>query len=103
MRETASSAQRTSSMAAAWLQRAVTFALVALIRCYQGMIRPLLIGSCKFCPTCSEYAAEALQTHGIVRGSILAVRRLCRCHPLSGGGIDPVPEPSPTLRRGRRG
>jgi putative membrane protein insertion efficiency factor len=68
-------------------------AAVFLIRCYQGMVRPLLIGSCKFCPSCSEYAIEALQTHGLWRGALLAIRRLCRCHPFSVGGIDPVPEP----------
>ena len=69
--------------------------LVFLIRCYQGMIRPLLIGTCKFCPTCSEYAREAIQTHGPWRGSGLAARRLLRCHPFSRGGIDPVPPPGP--------
>ena len=64
---------------------------VLLIRCYQGMIRPLLIGSCKYCPTCSEYTIEALQIHGLFRGSLLGLRRICRCHPFSPGGIDPVP------------
>jgi putative membrane protein insertion efficiency factor len=70
----------------------VTVAAVFLIRCYQAMIRPFLIGACKFHPTCSEYAIEAFYTHGPWRGSILAVRRLVRCHPFSPGGIDPVPE-----------
>ncbi|MGD2107879.1 MAG: membrane protein insertion efficiency factor YidD [Phycisphaerae bacterium] len=68
--------------------------LVFLIRCYQGMIRPLLIGSCKFCPTCSEYAIEAIQSHGPIRGVGLTLRRLTRCHPFSPGGIDPVPAPT---------
>jgi len=66
---------------------------ITLIRFYQGIVRPLLIGSCKFCPSCSEYAIEALQRHGLLRGSCLALRRLCRCHPFSPGGIDPVPDP----------
>ena len=67
--------------------------LIALIRSYQAMVRPLLIGSCKFCPTCSEYAIESLRLHGIRRGSLLALRRICRCHPFTPGGIDPVPDP----------
>lgn len=67
-------------------------AAVFLIRCYQSVVRPLLIGSCKFCPSCSEYAIEALQTHGLWRGTALALRRVFRCHPFSVGGIDPVPE-----------
>ena len=71
---------------------------VICIRCYQGMIRPLLIGTCKFCPSCSEYAIEALQIHGFWRGSLLAVRRLCRCHPFGPGGIDPVPKPAASAR-----
>jgi hypothetical protein len=71
---------------------AVTQTGVLLIRCYQGMIRPLLFGSCKFIPSCSEYAVEALQKHGPLHGTLLAVRRLARCHPFSPGGIDHVPD-----------
>ncbi len=67
---------------------------VAVIRCYQAMLRPLLIGTCKFCPSCSEYAIEALHTHGLLRGTRLALRRITRCHPFSPGGIDPVPPPA---------
>ncbi len=74
-------------------RRFVTLLLVSLLRCYQGTIRPHLIGSCKFCPSCSDYAIEALHTHGPWRGSVLAARRLARCHPFSRGGIDPVPGP----------
>jgi len=66
-------------------------ALVFLVRFYQGFIRLHLIGSCKFCPSCSEYAIEALQVHGVRRGCTLALSRLGRCHPFSRGGIDPVP------------
>jgi len=61
------------------------------IRGYQVLIRPHLFGSCKFCPTCSEYALESFHRHGLVRGFRLAVRRLIRCHPFGIGGIDPVP------------
>mgnify|MGYP001596063028 CR=1 FL=1 len=73
------------------LDRSAVWLVVALIRCYQVVLRPHLAGSCKFCPTCSQYAMEALLRHGLVRGSVLAVRRLARCHPFSPGGIDPVP------------
>ena len=73
---------------------AVIFLFMFLIRCYQGMVRPLLVGSCKFHPTCSEYALEAIQTHGPWVGLGMAVRRLARCHPFSPGGIDPVPQPA---------
>jgi putative membrane protein insertion efficiency factor len=69
--------------------------MMTFIRGYQAMIRPLLIGSCKFYPSCSEYAIEALQLHGLWRGSVLALRRILRCHPFTPGGIDPVPRPDP--------
>jgi len=59
------------------------------------MIRPHLIGTCKFCPTCSEYAIEALRTHGLLRGIALAFWRILRCHPFSAGGLDPVPSRKP--------
>lgn len=71
----------------------MTSVAVFAIRGYQAMIRPWLVGACKFHPTCSEYAVEALHTHGPWRGAWLAVRRLARCHPFSPGGLDPVPEP----------
>ncbi|MEK6677291.1 MAG: membrane protein insertion efficiency factor YidD [Planctomycetota bacterium] len=72
--------------------RIITLLLVSGIRCYQGWLRPMLIGSCKFHPTCSEYAAEAIIIHGATRGLWLSVRRISKCHPLSRcGGVDPVP------------
>ncbi len=67
---------------------------IVLIRGYQFGIRPLLIGQCKFIPSCSEYAVEALRRHGCTGGLKLAMGRLLRCHPFSTGGIDPVPDPS---------
>ena len=70
--------------------RSVRLAL-ALIRGYQLTIRPLLHGSCRFVPTCSHYAADAIAAHGVVKGAWLAVRRLVRCHPFGGAGLDPVP------------
>lgn len=65
--------------------------LIGLIRLYQILISPLLGSHCRFYPSCSHYAAEAIERHGIARGVYLAVRRLARCHPWHPGGIDPVP------------
>jgi putative membrane protein insertion efficiency factor len=60
------------------------------IRMYQLLISPCLPPSCRFMPTCSQYAAEAIDRHGVVRGTFLAFRRLLRCHPLHPGGFDPL-------------
>lgn len=65
--------------------------LVWLIGAYRYLVSPWLGSRCRFSPTCSEYAAEALTRHGWVRGSWLAFRRLLRCHPWHPGGFDPVP------------
>jgi uncharacterized protein len=64
---------------------------LALLTVYQKCVSPLLPPACRFHPTCSAYAAEAVRRYGVVRGGGLAVRRLARCHPLCEGGIDPVP------------
>lgn len=65
--------------------------LVGLLRGYKRFISPLLPPACRFDPTCSVYAMEAVSRYGAARGSWLAVRRLARCHPLNPGGWDPVP------------
>jgi len=65
--------------------------LLGLLRGYQYAIRPLLGANCRFYPSCSDYAREAVERHGAVRGVWLAVRRLARCHPYHAGGYDPVP------------
>ncbi|MEW9899912.1 membrane protein insertion efficiency factor YidD [Chitinivorax sp. PXF-14] len=65
--------------------------LVFLIRIYQYTISPLLGPRCRFTPSCSQYAIEAVQKHGVVKGGWLATRRICRCHPFHPGGHDPVP------------
>jgi len=65
--------------------------LIALVRLYQWTIRPLLGANCRFVPGCSDYAVEALQTHGALRGAWLAFRRVLRCNPWQRGGYDPVP------------
>lgn len=67
-------------------------ALVWLIRCYRMCISPWLGSNCRFYPSCSEYAREAIEQHGAARGSYLAVRRVLRCHPFHEGGYDPVPK-----------
>lgn len=65
--------------------------LAGLIRVYQRLVSPLLPPSCRFYPSCSQYALEAVTRHGALRGSWLAARRLARCHPFHSGGFDPVP------------
>ncbi|HSX11459.1 MAG TPA: membrane protein insertion efficiency factor YidD [Chlamydiales bacterium] len=65
--------------------------VIFLIRFYQAALSPFVGHCCRFYPTCSEYAAEAVAKHGAVRGSWLSIRRVCRCHPLHRGGSDPVP------------
>lgn len=65
--------------------------LIALLRVYKRWLSPLLGPRCRFVPTCSEYAMEAIAVHGALRGSWLAARRVGRCHPLNPGGLDPVP------------
>ncbi len=77
----------------AWhtFSRLLVAILVAPIRFYQRFISPLTPPSCRFTPTCSQYALEALHKHGPLRGLYLAVRRILRCHPWGGSGYDPVP------------
>jgi putative membrane protein insertion efficiency factor len=66
---------------------------MAIIAGYRVLLGPLLGGTCRFVPSCSAYAAEAVGHHGAVRGGWLALKRVGRCHPLGGRGFDPVPEP----------
>nr|WP_199203612.1 membrane protein insertion efficiency factor YidD [Sporosarcina sp. P34] len=66
-------------------------ACIQLIRFYQKFISPLSPPSCRFHPTCSHYAVEAMETHGALKGSWLAVMRILKCHPFHKGGFDPVP------------
>lgn len=61
------------------------------IRLYRWLISPMLGSNCRYFPSCSAYALEAIETHGAWRGSWLSVRRVCRCHPWGGAGYDPVP------------
>ena len=71
--------------------RAPRMFLILLVRGYQVSISPLLPSSCRYYPSCSAYAVEALEKHGALRGAWLAARRIGRCHPFRPGGYDPVP------------
>ena len=87
---------RTSRVGAAdgGLTAAQTVVILAL-RIYKLLLSPLFAGSCRFLPTCSDYAREAVLEHGVVRGTWLAARRLSRCHPWGSSGLDPVPGRAP--------
>jgi putative membrane protein insertion efficiency factor len=65
--------------------------LILLVRLYQWVLRPVIGANCRYFPSCSDYAVEALMKHGAMRGSWLAGRRILRCNPWMAGGIDPVP------------
>ncbi len=69
----------------------LTRLLILPIRFYQRYISPMLPPACRFTPTCSQYAVEALQKYGPIKGLYLAIRRILRCHPWGGSGYDPVP------------
>jgi len=64
---------------------------LSLIYFYRWIIRPMLVPSCRFYPSCSTYSLEAIKVHGAIKGSYLTIKRVCRCHPLSEGGVDLVP------------
>ncbi len=74
------------------MAQALVFVCDRLIRLYQLTLSPWLGQRCRFAPSCSEYAREALQQHGLIKGLGLAAKRISRCHPGSDGGYDPVPE-----------
>ena len=77
-----------------WLsasKRVLAWPLIALVRIYQLCISPLLPPVCRYTPSCSQYAIEALRKYGPLKGSWLTVKRLARCHPWGGSGYDPVP------------
>jgi hypothetical protein len=73
------------------VSKALAWPLFQLLRFYRLAISPWLGGNCRFDPTCSSYAIEALQVHGIFKGTWLAIHRIGRCHPWGGSGYDPVP------------
>lgn len=67
-------------------------AVAGLIKIYQKLVSPSMAPNCRFQPTCSAYALEAVQAHGVIRGGWLAAKRIGKCHPLHPGGYDPVPD-----------
>jgi len=75
------------------MKKIFSFPLIVLIRFYKKVISPFLPPACRYTPTCSQYALEAIQIWGPIRGSWLAVKRIGRCHPRGGSGHDPVPIP----------
>ena len=66
--------------------------LIQVIRLYRLLISPLSVPTCRYTPTCSAYAIEALETHGPFKGTLLSIQRITRCHPWGGSGYDPVPK-----------
>lgn len=77
-----------------WRQRLLAWSKLAVLRTlhiYSRYVSPLFLPSCRFYPSCSRYAGLAITRHGLVRGGILALKRVLRCHPLHPGGVDPVP------------
>jgi putative membrane protein insertion efficiency factor len=74
------------------LKKIATYPFILLIRFYQTAISPYTPAACRFSPTCSSYSVEALQIHGLLKGSWLAIKRIGKCHPWGGSGYDPVPE-----------
>ncbi len=78
-------------MSLAWVSAPVTGVLVLLVRTYQWTLRPFIGAQCRFEPSCSHYAIEALHRHGALRGTGLAAWRVLRCNPWNAGGADPVP------------
>ena len=69
----------------------LAWVIVAFLRCYRKLISPIYGDVCRYYPSCSAYALEAVSAHGSWRGVYLAGRRICRCHPWASGGVDPVP------------
>ena len=76
------------------VSKALAWPLIQIVRLYRLAISPWLGANCRFDPTCSSYAIEALQTHGLFKGAWLAAKRIGRCHPWGGSGFDPVPKNS---------
>ena len=75
-----------------WILRVLSFPFIAIIKIYQWTISPILgANKCRFTPTCSNYALEALKKYGVIKGTWLAIKRISRCHPFGGHGYDPVP------------
>lgn len=72
------------------MNRILTSAVLAVLRAYKWAISPMFLPACRYVPTCSEYAMEAVDRYGVIRGSAMAIWRVLRCHPFASGGYDPV-------------
>jgi putative membrane protein insertion efficiency factor len=70
----------------------LVWGLIGLVRAYRVLLAPVFPAACRFAPSCSQFAIEAIERHGVGRGFILATGRIARCHPWNAGGYDPVPE-----------
>ena len=86
-----SSLKRGFSTTIKWIGAGLTLVLIIPVKVYQWIISPMLPGSCRYVPTCSQYAIEALRIHGPVKGLLLGTKRIFSCHPWGGHGYDPVP------------
>ncbi|MGI9541132.1 MAG: membrane protein insertion efficiency factor YidD [Flavobacteriaceae bacterium] len=73
------------------LKKILIYPFVLLIKGYQSFISPLLPPSCRYQPTCSQYTMESLKKHGLLKGGILGIKRISKCHPWGGSGYDPIP------------
>ncbi|HAO14239.1 MAG TPA: membrane protein insertion efficiency factor YidD [Tenacibaculum sp.] len=73
------------------MKRILTYPFILLVRFYQNVVSPYTPSSCRYTPTCSQYTIEALNEHGLIHGSWLAIKRIFSCHPWGGSGYDPVP------------
>lgn len=86
-----SSLKKVFSLILKWIGAGFTLILIIPVRIYQWVISPMLPGSCRYVPTCSQYAIEALRVHGPIKGLLLGTKRIFSCHPWGGHGYDPVP------------
>jgi putative membrane protein insertion efficiency factor len=80
------------------LQAVIRFPFIFAIRAYQALHTSFFVGHCRFHPTCSHYALEAIESHGVLKGGLLSAYRILRCQPFCKGGFDPVPETKRSLR-----
>jgi putative membrane protein insertion efficiency factor len=73
------------------MKKVIIFPFLVIIKFYQNFISPLLPSTCRYTPTCSEYAKQSLVKHGLIKGSFISIKRIIKCNPLGGNGYDPVP------------
>ena len=73
------------------MKKVIIFPFLAIIKFYQNFISPLLPSTCRYTPTCSEYAKQSLVKHGLIKGSFMSIKRIIKCNPWGGNGYDPVP------------